>query len=81
MKKYIHYYILAMTLALFSPMVLLADGGDPVSDPGTGGSNGDPDAPIDGGLSLVLVAGAGYGIKKLKERKDTKLVDEESVHE
>jgi hypothetical protein len=28
-----------------------------------------PSAPIDGGLSLLLVAGVGYGLKKAKERR------------
>ena len=27
------------------------------------------DLPIDGGLSLLVAAGVGYGAKKLKERK------------
>ena len=31
---------------------------------------GDPDAPIDGGVSLLIAAGIGYGIKKNKERKN-----------
>ena len=36
-----------------------------VPDPG-----GDVDnAPIDGGLSLLVAAGVGYGAKKLKEKK------------
>lgn len=30
----------------------------------------DPDGlPIDGGLSLLVAAGVGYGAKKMKERK------------
>ena len=33
-------------------------------DPG-----GCPDCPIDGGLSLLLVAGAGYGVKKYRDTK------------
>jgi len=33
------------------------------------GVPGSPDAPIDGGLSLLVAAGVGYGAKKLKERK------------
>jgi hypothetical protein len=33
---------------------------------------GDPDAPIDGGVSLLVAAGIGYGIKKNKERKNNK---------
>lgn len=26
------------------------------------------DAPVDGGLSLLIAAGTGYGLKKLKDR-------------
>ena len=33
-------------------------------DPGGG-----PDAPIDGGLSLLLAAGVGYGVKKYRDKK------------
>jgi len=34
------------------------------------GSNfGDPDAPIDGGVSLLVVAGIGYGIKKHRDSR------------
>lgn len=34
-------------------------------------ADGDPDAdvPIDGGISILVAAGIGYGIKKNKERK------------
>ena len=34
------------------------------TDPGCG-----PDCPIDGGLSLLLAAGVGYGVKKYKESR------------
>lgn len=35
----------------------------------------DPDAPIDGGVGLLVAAGVGYGIKKVKEnRKKNKTV-------
>lgn len=27
------------------------------------------DVPVDGGLSLLVAAGVGYGVKKIKERK------------
>ena len=33
-------------------------------DPGLGA-----DAPLDGGVSILIAAGVGYGIKKLKEHK------------
>jgi hypothetical protein len=29
---------------------------------------GNPDAPIDGGLSILIAAGVGYGVKKLREQ-------------
>ncbi len=31
-----------------------------------------PATPIDGGLSLLLMAGGVYGIKKIRERKNLK---------
>ncbi|MFY7898857.1 MAG: PID-CTERM protein-sorting domain-containing protein [Chitinophagaceae bacterium] len=34
-----------------------------------GDAGGDPDVPIDGGLSLLVAAGVGYGAKKLKEKR------------
>lgn len=30
-------------------------------------------APIDAGLSLLVIAGLGYGAKKMKERKESRL--------
>lgn len=35
-----------------------------IGDPGD-----DPDAPIDGGVSLLVAAGVGYGIKKVKDSR------------
>lgn len=37
------------------------------------GGEPDPSTPIDGGLSLLVAAGVGYGAKKMKERKANKL--------
>lgn len=69
MKQNIHYYLLVMAIAMLWPMLGLADNA-PVNNSGTGGSNGDPDGvPVDGGLLLLIVTGAGYGLKKLKEWK------------
>ena len=28
-----------------------------------------PSAPVDGGLSLLIAAGAGYGVKKIREKR------------
>jgi len=39
-------------------------------------SNGtDPDsAPVDGGLSLLIAGGVGYGIKKIREKRNNKSI-------
>ena len=54
-------------------LVILMNGlhAQTITDPNAG----DPDAgaPIDGGLSLLVAAGVGYGAKKMKERKANKL--------
>lgn len=33
---------------------------------------GEVDAPIDGGLSLLIAGGVGYGIKKIREKRRNK---------
>jgi len=49
-------------LVVFSliPGISMAQIGDPGED---------PDAPIDGGVSLLVAAGIGYGIKKAKDSR------------
>ena len=37
------------------------------------------DAPIDGGLSLLVAAGVGYGAKKLRSNRIKKQSDESSL--
>lgn len=56
MKQRDVYITLIMILCMALPMITLAQG--PV-DPN--------DAPIDGGLSLLLAAGAAYGVKKYRD--------------
>jgi hypothetical protein len=34
--------------------------------------NCNPNVPIDGGLSALLVAGAGYGMKKINDKRKAK---------
>ena len=34
---------------------------------------GNADAPIDGGVSILIAAGVGYGVKKVKEHRKKKL--------
>ena len=33
----------------------------------------DPDTPIDGGISILVAAGVGYGIKKARDRRKKNL--------
>ncbi len=35
------------------------------------------DVPIDGGLSLLVAAGIGYGVKKMRSRKKEHIVNNE----
>ena len=39
------------------------------AQPGGGGPDPDPSVPIDGGLSLLVAAGAGYAIKKAYDKR------------
>ena len=61
MKNYSKYFIptLSLLIIFFFPLMTMAQG-----DPG-----GDPGVPFDGGASLVIAAGAAYGVKKYRERK------------
>lgn len=61
MKKKAIIQTIFTCIILLSPMLVLADAPDFVDDIN--------DAPIDGGLSLLVAAGVGYGAKKLKEKK------------
>jgi len=59
-KKQILQSAFLMTGMLLTATVLLA------TPPGGGGGAG---APIDGGITLLLGAGASYGIKKLRDKR------------
>ena len=54
--------IITIIIIMFLPMLVKAQG-----NPG-----GDPGVPIDGGATLILAAGIGYGAKKLKEAREKK---------
>ena len=55
LRKY--YPFILMLAILFLPTVVSAQPIDP------------NDVPIDGGLSLLLAAGAAYGVKKYRDHK------------
>ena len=64
--KSIHLFTAIMTIAFFMVPVFATAQVDP---------GGGPDVPIDGGLSLLVAAGAAYGVKKYRDGK--KKVEEE----
>ena len=59
-KSLLNIQVLVMLAILFLPSILHAQPGfdDEVND-----------VPIDGGLSLLVAAGVGYGAKKLREKR------------
>jgi hypothetical protein len=59
--KKIGLFALAMSLSLIIPTVVFSQ---PPLD--------DPDAPIDGGLSLILAAGGILGAKKIRDNRKKK---------
>ena len=58
MKKWNNYIILTILVLIF-PIIGLAQP--------DGFNDFTGDAPVDGGLSLLIAAGVGYGIKRMKE--------------
>ncbi len=59
MKKQYIFPLLVILIILALPALLHAQ-------PGFGDDT--DDVPIDGGLSLLVAAGVGYGVKKVKQR-------------
>ena len=62
MKRIFNISLLTASIMTMAPCILQAQA------PGFGGS-GVTDTPIDGGISILLAAGAGYGVKKIKESR------------
>lgn len=54
---------IAVVAIMLSPYIVQAQPPDGPSDPDT------PSAPLDGGLSLLIAAGVGYGAKKAHQLK------------
>lgn len=59
-SKWISIPVITLLLLSLSPEVAMAQGLT------------DPDVPIDGGLSLLLAAGVGYGVKKVRDSRKKK---------
>ena len=65
-KKLLFLHLVIITLSVL-PRLAAAQG------PGDPGNGGDIDLPIDGGVSILIAAGVGYGIKKLRDERKKKL--------
>lgn len=62
MKNKIFFLSLTIITILLLPAIIHAQ-------PGFGGGEDVVDTPIDGGLTLLIAAGVGYGAKKLKGKR------------
>lgn len=77
LTQIVHRFVLRITMfLLFSITVMQLDAQIPLPPAGPGEENPDntPPVPVDGGLTIVLAAGAGYGAKKLRQYKKRKEV-------
>jgi hypothetical protein len=75
MKKFIRSFVLLFTVCLLSLSFssVCADPTDPPPVPDHGQNGGDPvGAPIDGGVGILLLMGAGYAARKLYSVKKEK---------
>ncbi len=75
MKKFMRSFVLLFTVCLlfFSFSSVNADPPDPPSVPDHGQNGSDPvGAPIDGGVAILLLLGAGYAAWKLYSVKKEK---------
>ncbi len=73
MKKLISLFAV---ITIFGIMSLFAQPGGPGGGPG----GGDPPVgvPIDGGAAALLVAGAVYGARKLKKKRDLEKAEKQA---
>ena len=68
MKKRLIYTILTVVFIILYVMPAMAQF-PPIPQLPTLPVPGEGSAPIDGGLSLLIAAGVGYGAKKLRNKK------------
>lgn len=54
-----------LSILIFCPFMVLSM---QIDDPGLPGD--DPDLPIDGGVTVLLIAGAIYGLKKINQQRE-----------
>lgn len=62
MKKLLNIQTLIIVMIILVPAIVQAQPIAPGGDPNI-------NAPIDGGLSLLIAGGVGYGVKKIREKR------------
>lgn len=67
MMKNKFYLLTAVLMIIITAIPFFAMAQDP---------GGGPDVPIDGGLTVLIAAGAAYGIKKYRDHKKKQQEDE-----
>jgi hypothetical protein len=66
MKKLLSIDMLLMIAIICIPMLSVAQ------PPGFGGGDDVLDVPVDGGLSLLIASGVGYGVKQMRKKSNGK---------
>lgn len=73
-KTYLFAVALFMVAVCLQPLTVQSQiSTPPTDDSGSDFSNPDAEVPIDGGLALLLAAGAGYGVKKYRQNRQQSL--------
>ena len=70
MKK--HTIISALSGAVVCVLLLATAAAAPPGSGGPSGPSGPTAVPLDGGASLLLAGGIGYGLKRLRDRRAKK---------
>ncbi len=64
LKTKVVFFLLSLGAALLPIITYAQDPGD------------DPDVPFDGGLTVLIAAGVGYGLKKVRDERKRKKISE-----
>ena len=73
-SKTFKIFLLAITICIAVPTFAQLD-----PNAASGGASGDPDTPIDGGLSILIAAGAAAGARKLHKNRKQKELDNKEI--
>ena len=69
MKKIINHINLEQIIKIVCLLIVFLSISGIIHAQGPSDPGGEVDAPIDGGLSLLIAGGVGYGVKKIREKR------------